>query len=359
MLKTFSRWLEEHWYQLSPIQLFLGPFSFVFRMLTIGRRLFYRFGILRSEKLPVPVIIIGNITVGGTGKTPLTLWLAQKLIDNGWRPGIISRGYGGSANMPQKVDAQSDPAVVGDEPALMARRKICPVWIGRNRVAAGRALLQAHPECNVILSDDGLQHYQLRRDIEILVIDGVRTFGNGMLLPSGPLREPSSRMNSVDAIVLHGGVEDVGDAYSMKLRGETFYNLRNPEITAKVADFRDKDNHAVAGIASPQRFFDYLRELGLKARTHPYPDHHPFMPADINFRGAEAILMTEKDAVKCAPFATDICWVLRVDAHLPPTLIKFILGKLSPENLSGNNLSRNSFSAEKGSAEKTRPIQKG
>lgn len=275
----------------------------------------------------MPVIIIGNITVGGTGKTPLTLWLAQQLIAHGWHPGIISRGYGGSANTPQQVDAQSDPSVVGDEPALMARRKVCPVWIGRNRVAAGRALLQAHLECNVILSDDGLQHYQLHRDIEVMVIDGVRKFGNGLLLPSGPLREPPSRLDSVDAIVLHGG-EVAADTYSMKLRGETFYNLRDPNITATAANFRDQDNHALAGIAYPQRFFDHLLELGVKTRTHPFPDHHPFVADDLNFRGAEAIFMTEKDAVKCAAFADEKYWVLRVDAHLPPSFIKFILKKL-------------------------------
>ncbi|MEQ1837676.1 MAG: tetraacyldisaccharide 4'-kinase [Candidatus Nitrotoga sp.] len=358
MYKSFSLWLEKQWYELSPIHIFLGTFSFVFRIITVSRRLFYRSGILKSTKLPVPVIIIGNITVGGTGKTPLTLWLAQQLIKHGWHPGIISRGYGGSNATPQAVNTDSDPAAVGDEPALIAQRKICPVWIGRDRAAAGQALLQAHPECDVILSDDGLQHYQLQRDVEVMLIDGVRKFGNGMLLPAGPLREPPSRLDSVDAVVLHGGGE-AADAYSMKLQGDTFYNLLNPQITAKTADFRDTDNHAVAGIAAPERFFDYLRELGLRTRTHPYPDHHQFAADDFNFRGAEAIFMTEKDAVKCATFADEKYWVLRVNAHLPPTFIKFILDKLSPENLSGNSLSRNSFPAEKGSAKKTRPIQKG
>ena len=340
MSNIFSRWLEQQWYQLSPIHILLGPFSFVFRIVSIGRRLGYRSGFLKSDKLPVPVIVIGNITVGGTGKTPLTLRLAQQLIDHGWRPGIISRGYGGSNISPQAVDADSDPAVVGDEPALVARRKICPVWIGRDRAAAGRALLHAHPECNVILSDDGLQHYRLQRDVEVMVIDGIRKFGNGMLLPSGPLRESPSRLGSVDAVVLHGGGE-AADAYSMKLQGNTFYNLLNPQITAKVADFRNTDNHAMAGIAFPERFFDYLCDLGLKARSHPYPDHHPFVADDLNFRGAEAIFMTEKDAVKCAAFATEKCWVLRVDAHLPPSFIKFILGKISPE-------SQNAKAAKKG-----------
>ncbi len=329
MFKSFSRWLEQHWYQLSPVQLFLGPFTFVYRIVTIGHRLGYRSGILRSEKLPVPVVVIGNITVGGTGKTPLTLWLAQQLINAGWHPGIISRGYGGSATAPQAATADSDPSVVGDEPALMARRKICPVWIGRNRPAAGRGLLQAHPECDVILSDDGLQHYRLQRDVEVMVIDGERKFGNGLLLPSGPLREPSSRIGSVDAIVLHG-TEEAADAYNMKLQGSTFYNLINPQITAKVADFRHTDNHAMAGIAYPERFFNYLRELGMKTRTHPFPDHHQFIADDLNFRGAEAVFMTEKDAVKCAAFATEKFWVLRVDAHLPPSFIKFILGEITP-----------------------------
>src|SRR5512135_2475098 len=173
-------WLQRHWYRLSPLHFLLLPISLLFLLLSAIRLFLYRHGLLASEKLPVPVIIVGNITVGGSGKTPLTLWLAQQLIEEGWHPGIISRGYRSQATSPQAVFPSSNADAVGDEPLLMAQRKLSPVWIGRNRVAAGLALLQAHPECDIIISDDGMQHYRLRPDVEIAVIDGHRRFGNGL-----------------------------------------------------------------------------------------------------------------------------------------------------------------------------------
>jgi tetraacyldisaccharide 4'-kinase len=324
--------LQRHWQGITPLHLILLPLSLLFRLLAVARRLLYRSGVLSSARLPVPVIVVGNITVGGSGKTPLTLWLARQLIDSGWHPGIVSRGYTAhgqsSSALPQAVRPASNPDETGDEPVLMAQRKLCPVWIGRDRAAAGLALLQAHPECDVLLSDDGLQHYRLQRDFEIAVVDGVRRFGNGLLLPAGPLREPPARLDSVDAVVIHGGKAADGE-FAMQLHGKVFYNLLNPETTAQVADFHGMRLHAVAGIGHPQRFFDHLHHLGLEVQPHPFPDHHRYRPEDLQFADADAILMTEKDAVKCSAFATEKYWVLRVDAQTDPALFQHILKKIA------------------------------
>lgn len=322
-------WLQRHWYRITPLHLVLLPLSLIFRLLAGMRRTLYRSGILSSEKLPVPVIVVGNINVGGSGKTPLTLWLAQQLLDNGWHPGIISRGHGGTATATQAVYRSSDPAVAGDEAVLMAQRSLGPVWIGRDRPAAARELLRTYPECDVILSDDGLQHYRLQRDAEIAVVDGIRRFGNGFLLPAGPLREPPSRLAQADAVVVNGGAVSGGE-YSMQLHGECFYNLLNPETLARAADFHGLRLHAIAGIGHPDRFFAHLRNLGLVAQAHPFPDHHRFTPGDITRDDADVILMTEKDAVKCGTFATEKCWVLRVDAQLDPALTQHILERIMP-----------------------------
>ena len=321
--------LQWHWYRITPLHLLLFPLSLLFRLIVAIRRQLFRLGILSSIRLPVPVIIVGNITVGGTGKTPLTLWLAEQLLANGWHPGIISRGFGGSGSKAQEVSHNSDPATVGDEPVLMAQRKLCPVWIGRERPAAARALLAAHPECDIIISDDGLQHYRLQRDVEIAVVDGVRRFGNGLLLPAGPLREAVSRLREVDAVVVNGGMAAAGE-YLMQLEGMNFYNLLNPEITATADDFKDQCVHAIAGIGHPERFFRHLHKLGLSPQTHPYPDHHRYCAADLAYADANALLMTEKDAVKCSAFADEKCWVLRVDAHPDSALAQFIMEKITP-----------------------------
>ena len=321
--------LQWHWYRITPLHLLLWPLSLLFGFIVSIRRLLFRHVVLNSVKLPLPVIIVGNISVGGTGKTPLTLWLAEQLLADGWHPGIISRGFGGSGSKPQEVLQGSDPAEVGDEPVLMAQRLLCPVWTGRDRPAAAQALLAAHPECDVILSDDGLQHYRLQRDVEIVVIDGIRRFGNGFLLPAGPLREPPSRLREVDAVVINGD-KVAANEYRMELEGVHFYNLLNPEITATAADFQGQTVHAIAGIGHPERFFGYLKKLGLTLIAHPYPDHHQFSAADLACSDANALLMTEKDAVKCSAFADEKCWVLRVDARLDPALIQLILKKIAP-----------------------------
>jgi tetraacyldisaccharide 4'-kinase len=323
--------LQHYWYRLSPLHVLLYPLSLIFRALVTLRHQLYLSGIFSSPKFHVPVIIVGNISVGGTGKTPLTLWLAQQLVDDGWHPGIISRGYRKSKTvnaLPRCVNADDASEDVGDEPLLMAQRQLCPVWIGRDRPSVVSALLLVHPECDVILSDDGLQHYRLHRDIEIAVIDGARRFGNGLLLPAGPLREPVSRLNDVDAIVVNGGKAQANE-FGMKLQGTRFHNLLNPEIVISANELVGQQLQAIAGIGHPQRFFDHLKDLGLHCSTSAFVDHHEFSASDITFDDADAILMTEKDAVKCTAFATEKHWVLRVDAEVSPTLAQLIIKKVT------------------------------
>jgi tetraacyldisaccharide 4'-kinase len=323
--------LQYHWYRLTPLHLLLYPLSLLFRLLAALRRTLYHNGILSAERLPVPVIVIGNISVGGTGKTPLTLWLAERLIAAGRHPGIISRGYRKQATAHEQARAvHPDDAAdeVGDEPLLMARRRLCPVWVGRDRPAVARALLLAHPECDLILSDDGLQHYRLQRDVEIVVVDGSRRFGNGLLLPAGPLREPVSRLRTADAVVVNGATAGMA-GYTMTLHGTQFRNLLHPQRVCDARDFAGMRLYAIAGIGHPQRFFHHLQQLGLHPETRAFPDHHRYSALDIAHDTADAILMTEKDGVKCAAFATGKHWVLQVDAQIDPSLVNLITEKLS------------------------------
>ncbi len=320
-------WLQNHWYRLTPLHLILVPISLVFSALVALRRVFYRDHILSSHQLLLPVIVVGNISVGGTGKTPLTLALAHQLISRGWHPIIISRGYQSSSHHPKQVNPGMSSLTVGDEPLLMAKRNICPVWVGKDRVATARKALEAHPLCDVVLSDDGLQHYRLQRDVEIVVIDGKRGMGNGWTLPAGPLREPVSRLKTVDAVVVNGGDATFGQ-FSMHLDGEVFHNLIDPDLTANPGKFSKSDIHAVAGIGNPQRFFDHLSSLGIAFIPHAFPDHHPYSASDLKFANCDAILLTEKDAVKCTEFADARYWVLRVDAQIDSDLIELVLRKI-------------------------------
>ncbi|GBG15724.1 tetraacyldisaccharide 4'-kinase [Novimethylophilus kurashikiensis] len=322
----FSDWLQGQWQRFTPWQLLLLPFAGLFFVLTTIRRGLYKVGVLPSVTLPVPVVVVGNITVGGTGKTPLVLWLAAFLSSHGYRPGIISRGYGSKNAAPQAVLPDSDPTLVGDEPVLLAQRSGCPVWVSANRAEAGRALLAQFPQCDVILSDDGLQHYGLRRAMEIVVVDGARRFGNKLLLPAGPLRESRARLTKVDAVVINGESTTAGE-YAMRLSGDRFRNLCDDRI-ATPHDFAGKKIHALAGIGNPSRFFSHLRELGLTFAEHPFPDHYAFTPRDVRFEDADVVLMTEKDAVKCQAFAPAESWALVVDALLDDALGRKVLEKL-------------------------------
>lgn len=312
--RSLERWLQHEWQTNSAWQVVLRPLSLIFGVIAAARRFSYRSGLLRSYKLALPVVVVGNITVGGTGKTPLTLWIVRLLREQRLCPGIISRGYRGRNTAPQQVHAGSNPDEVGDEPLLMAKVSRCPVWVGRDRVAAAQALLEAHPQCNVLISDDGLQHYRLQRDMEIAVVDGERLFGNGKLLPAGPLREPIARLENLDAVVVNGPTKDK-QQYQMSLVGDIFYNLAVPERCEKAAAFYGKKIHAIAGIGNPQRFFSHLQTLGLDCAEFPYPDHFRFTSGDLQ-RDADVILMTEKDAVKCFAFATEKCWFLKVEARM-------------------------------------------
>jgi tetraacyldisaccharide 4'-kinase len=322
-----SEWLQRQWYKSGVWHLILVPLSWLFLLLSSFRRFAYRLGIFNTVRLPVPVIVVGNITVGGTGKTPLVIWLAEQLAQAGFKPGIISRGYGGKNDRSMAVTGNSDPAVAGDEPVMIAGRTAAPIWVGRDRAATGIALLNAHPACNLIISDDGLQHYRLARDAEIVVIDGQRRFGNGRLLPAGPLRESIRRLASVDAVVSNGVASDEG-CIEMQLQPAGFRNLKDATKSAPASAFVGKRLLAIAGIGNPGRFFAQLETMGLQFAEKPFPDHHVYTPEDLPTGSADAILMTEKDAVKCRAFAEPDWWYLAVDAKLDRALVERVLKKL-------------------------------
>jgi len=316
MKKTWSRWAKDIWYKDAFLGILLLPFAYIFSDIVRIRRYLYRRGILKSLTLPVPVIVVGNITVGGTGKTPLIIWLAELLKNAGYKPGIISRGYGGqSETWPQIVNENSDVSKVGDEALLIAKQTRLPLVVGPSRVESAKKLLTKF-DCTVVLSDDGLQHYKLNRDIEIAVVDGERRFGNGYCLPAGPLREPISRLSSVDFIVVNGN--KYGDnEFSMQLVGDTAINLSTGEIKP-LQEFRGIECHALAGIGNPERFFKLLESNGLICTTHSFPDHYQFQRSDIEFGDDKPVLMTEKDAVKCTHFAGQHHWYLPVKAVPEP-----------------------------------------
>lgn len=322
------------WTHVSWRTCLLAPLAGLFRAVVTLRRWLYRGGILRSVRMPLPVIVVGNISVGGTGKTPLVLWLVAHLRAAGYRPGIISRGYGTPARAARAVPPDGDPAVCGDEPLLLAQRSGCAVWIGKDRVAAARALLHANPECNVLVSDDGLQHYRLARDVEIAVVDAGRGHGNGWMMPAGPLREPPSRLDRVNAVVVRGAAQETLPAatpprYAMALEAAGLMRLRGAGRTMAASHFRRLRVHAVAGIGNPQQFFDTLSRLGIAHTPHAFADHHPFRETDISFENCDAVVMTEKDAVKCRRFASKKHWMLRVDARISDALAHDVLEQIT------------------------------
>jgi tetraacyldisaccharide 4'-kinase len=335
-------WLESEWQRRGGGALVFLPLALVFAAGVAIRRALYRLRILPAWRARVPVIVVGNITVGGTGKTPLVLAVIEVLERRGWTPGVVARGYG---RVPRRehdplgvVRVYPDvatPELFGDEPVVIARRSRVPVYISPDRPAAARALLDAHPEVNVLVSDDGLQHYALARDIELAVVDGERGFGNGLPLPSGPLREPVSRLKEVDAVVVNGGWSDTVPAprqFAMTLGRERFASLSgNEELSPQefALAARGRSVAAVAGIGNPERFFEHLSRLEVAARRIPFADHHAYQPAELKLPGVEVIVMTEKDAVKCAAFADSRMWYMRVDAILPPDFDDFLVTRLA------------------------------
>jgi len=306
-----------HWYSASVFHfstLLLLPFSWLFQLLVWVRSHLYRWGILRIYFFPVPVIVIGNVTVGGTGKTPLVMWVAHYLKAQGYSPGIVTRGIGSKKpwRQPHRVNAQDVAEDVGDEAILLCKKSDSPVVVGIDRVAAIHFLLQ-QVHCDVIISDDGLQHYRMDRDIEIAVVDGARRFGNQLLLPAGPLREPVSRLKKVDFVMVNGGggAQDQNEL-RMMLQPVACVAVRDPEKKMAMNYFVGKKVHAVAAIGHPQRFFQMLVALGYDIIPHVFPDHYLYRREDLNFKDDLPILMTEKDAVKCEAFADEQYWYVSV-----------------------------------------------
>ncbi|OAI18409.1 MULTISPECIES: tetraacyldisaccharide 4'-kinase [Methylomonas] len=324
MKARLIRWFEDAWYKEMYLSAWLMPWSMFYVDAIRLRRWLYRVGIWKTVKLPVPVIVVGNITVGGTGKTPLVVYVVEWLKSQGYRPGVISRGYGGAKDeKPRWVTPASDPAQVGDEAVLLAARCACPVVVGADRPAAGRELLSKQA-CDVLVSDDGLQHYALARDIEIVVIDGQRRFGNGYCLPVGPLREPPERVKQVDLVVVNGGNEPLEREIAMQCRGDTLINLQSGE-RRPLAEFAGLDCRAIAGIGNPQRFFRQLAEAGLRCSCTAFPDHHIYTAADLGGDDGTPLIMTEKDAVKCRYLARPNFWYLPIAAELPEAFSQQLL----------------------------------
>lgn len=321
----------EHWYSDVPVP----PWASLLAPLYAGavglRGRLYRRGWLRSVQLPVPVVVVGNITAGGTGKTPFTIALVEQLLATGWRPGVASRGYGRQqAGQGRWVDEKTPSALAGDEPLLIARKTGVPVRVDADRVAAARALVEAG--CDVVVSDDGLQHYRLARDIEIEVVDAQRRYGNGLMIPAGPLREPVSRAACCDFRIVNLGADPAAAAvgfgqWPMRLeirRALPLVGGRERDL----ATFAGQRVHAVAGIAHPERFFQMLREHQVGVVPHAFPDHHDFTAADLEFASQLPVLMTEKDAVKCAAFARPGQFMVPLQAELPAALWISLLDRL-------------------------------
>ncbi len=308
-------WLNKFWYGGEPPPWWLTPLSAVFGAASMMRRFAYSKHLVRSTRLPCPVIVVGNLTVGGTGKTPLVCWLAGQLLELGFKPGVVTRGYGGASRAPRLLQNSDDSNTVGDEAILLARRSRVPIATGRNRPAAAQLLINAG--CDVIVSDDGLQHYALQRDCEIIVVDGDRRFGNGRLLPAGPLRETAARLQSADAVVINGG--DGRSDGSMRMRLLATSAIAMKYGTAKpLREFTGQPAHAIAAIGNPQRFFAMLRAVGISVIEHPLSDHARLGIDDISFADDLPVLMTEKDAVKCREIAGPHHWFVPVNVAFAP-----------------------------------------
>ncbi|TWC66434.1 tetraacyldisaccharide 4'-kinase [Herbaspirillum sp. SJZ099] len=329
--------LTRAWQSRGPLACLLWPLSLLFGALAALRRALFALGLKRVERLPVPVIVVGNVFVGGTGKTPFAIWLIEALRAAGYTPGVVSRGYGaGGAGAVAQVLAGSAAAQVGDEPLLIVQRTGVPLVVGRRRAAAGRALLAAHPEVDVLVSDDGLQHYALARDIEIVLSDA-RGAGNGWLLPAGPLREPASRRRDFSVANLPAGSAAPAGSYAMRLEAGEAVQLAAPSVRRPLADIGAGGAHtvriaAVAGIGNPGRFFATLRGAGLAFAEHPLPDHYDFSANPFAGLQADVILVTEKDAVKCRAIEAiqndPRIWVVPVSARIDGALAEHIVEKL-------------------------------
>ncbi|HKT97740.1 MAG TPA: tetraacyldisaccharide 4'-kinase [Paraburkholderia sp.] len=329
--------LARAWQQRGPLAWALAPLAVVFAAVSGARRAAYAAGWLESVRVGVPVVVVGNVTVGGTGKTPTVIALVEALRAAGFAPGVVSRGYGAKVPRPTPVTASTSARACGDEPLLIARRTGVPVWVSPNRVAAAQALCAAHRDVNVIVSDDGLQHYRLARDAELVVFDH-RLGGNGFLLPAGPLREPLSRRR--DATLVNNPFERTLPAwpntFALKLEPGEAWHLANPGLRRPLAQFAAQGAPgqppqrivAAAGIGSPERFFATLRAAGLAPHTLALPDHYDYAANPFSEVTADAILVTEKDAVKLGAWNDARIWVVPVEAALDHRLITLVVEKL-------------------------------
>ncbi len=326
-----SNRLVAHWSRLTVISVLLLPLAGLFTLAVRLRRFAYLRGWKASVAVGVPVIVVGNITAGGSGKTPLVIWLVNWLREQGWHPGVVSRGYRGDAQVCMEVQADSSPAQVGDEPLLIHFKTQSPVVVGRDRVAAARALLQAHPDIDILISDDGLQHYRLQRQLELAVVDTHTGLGNGLPLPAGPLREPASRLTSVDAVVRvvrsTAPVDRVaGPFYQALYTFGLAYALTAPGHKIALDAMSRGPWRAITGIGNPQAFFAMLTQLGWAFEPQVFADHHAFQLGDIPVD--KPVVMTEKDAVKCLGFAQSDWWALELDVQPEPAMIMFLRTKM-------------------------------
>lgn len=319
--------VDNVWFRSNIFSFSLYPFSLIYRLIILVRYYFYKKNIFKSCKISVPVIVVGNIAVGGTGKTPLVIALVNELKKNGFFPGVISRGYGGkSKKTPIFVDQNSDPILVGDEAILIAEKTGVSVVVGSKRIDDAKKLLEI--KCNIIISDDGLQHYALQRNIEIAVIDGARGFGNGFCLPAGPLREPISRLQSVDFIIANGDTSTHSHTYHMHFTIDNIISINNENKKLNLIELKNKKIIAIAGIGNPERFFNSLRTVGIIFTTKIFPDHYAFQKKDFEFISDDIIIMTEKDAVKCRSFADDRFYMARGHVNVDDAFFQAVIQKL-------------------------------
>ena len=326
----FGERLLQAWYQGHPALYLLWPLEQLYRSVVKRKRQQFINGETQTYRAPVPVIVVGNITVGGTGKTPLILWLIEQCQAQGVRVGVVSRGYGARPpSFPWTVSATDSAEQAGDEPLLIVQRSGVPLVIAPERAQAVQQLLAEHT-VDLVLSDDGLQHYGLARDLELVLIDAARGLGNQRCLPMGPLREPVERLQSVDAILFNGAQHDGDNGFAMQLQPTELVHVRSGRREALNYFPEQQKMHAVAGIGNPQRFFKTLEGLNWQPIAHAFADHAEFAPQDLQFADDLPILMTEKDAVKCRAFAADNCWYLQVAAQPSPAFASWFAQRLQP-----------------------------
>jgi tetraacyldisaccharide 4'-kinase len=320
--------LQEYWYQPNVFVWLLLPLSWLYCFITVVRRKLYQLNIKKSYSSQVPVVVVGNIVVGGSGKTPLLISLCEYIQENGFKPGVVSRGYGGSITGVKQLSENDTADLVGDEPLMIFQRTKIPVVVGADRVTAVEHLLKNN-QCDIVFSDDGLQHYRMRRDFEIAVVDSSRRFGNGFCLPAGPLRERISRLNDVDMVVYNGVKSVTPEQCSYELQIVSLNRL-NSEKSSLLSSFTKKPVHAVAGIGNPARFFEQLSHHGVEVIEHAYPDHHVYQQHDFSGWDKDCIIMTEKDAVKCRHLSLADAWVVKVKAVFSDVLEKQLSADLLP-----------------------------